>query len=212
MARYAQAERQSLADLLLSLGPDAPTLDEGWHTRDLAAHVVVRDRRPDAVAGIVLRDLRVLHEHSERVRAELARTPYPGLVGLVRQPPWWSPMSNPLLDGVTNTTEFFIHHEDVRRAQEGWQPRDLPREHEAALWRQVRPLGRLALRKLRATVLMQAPGFGEIRAGGEGPEVRLVGAPGELLMFVSGRQRAARVQLDGPPDAVEMLRTQRLGV
>lgn len=209
MARHAQAERQSLADLLLSLGPDAPTLDEGWNTRDLAAHLVMRERRPDAAAGIGLRPLRA---YSERVRLGLARLPYPQLVGMVRRAPWWSPVSNPLLDGLANTAEFFIHHEDVRRAQPGWQPRDLPREHQAALWRQARRMASLALRRLRVAVLVQAPGYGETQAGAGGPGMRLVGAPGELLIFLSGRQRAARVQVDGPADAVQMLRTRRLGI
>ena len=30
MPRYARAEREALADLLLALGPDAPTINEGW--------------------------------------------------------------------------------------------------------------------------------------------------------------------------------------
>jgi hypothetical protein len=36
-------ERLELCDLLLELGPDAPTLCEGWTTADLAAHLVLRE-------------------------------------------------------------------------------------------------------------------------------------------------------------------------
>ncbi|HEX6919337.1 MAG TPA: maleylpyruvate isomerase family mycothiol-dependent enzyme, partial [Actinomycetes bacterium] len=57
MPSIARAERAALSDLLESLGPDAPTLCEGWDTRDLAAHLVVRERRMDAAPGIVLRPL-----------------------------------------------------------------------------------------------------------------------------------------------------------
>jgi uncharacterized protein (TIGR03085 family) len=209
MSRYAQAERRALADLLLELGPDEPTLCTGWTTRDLAAHLVVRERRPDAAAGIVFRPLR---GWNERVRARLAGTPYPEIVAQVRRPPWWSPVSNRVLDPVLNTLEFFVHHEDVRRARPGWRTRDLDRDHQEALWRQVSRVARLALRRLRATVVVQGPGYGEVHVGANGPEVRLVGAPGELLMFLTGRQRAARVQVDGPHKLVERLRTGRLGV
>src|SRR5882762_622635 len=36
-------ERRELCDLFLELGPDAPTLCEGWTTLDLAAHLVLRE-------------------------------------------------------------------------------------------------------------------------------------------------------------------------
>ena len=108
--------------------------------------------------------------------------------------------------------EFFIHHEDVRRAQPGWQPRALTAEDEAALWSRVRRVAQLALRRFRASVLLKAPGYGEVRAGAGGPPVRLIAAPGELALFLSGRQRAARVQVDGPPALIQKLRTARLGV
>jgi uncharacterized protein (TIGR03085 family) len=203
MSRYAQSERRSLADLLLDVGPDAPTLCAGWTARDLAAHLVVRERRPDAAAGLVLPPLR---GHGERVRQRTGDGGFPELVELVRRPPWWSPVSNPLADEAANAMEFFIHHEDVRRARPDWQPRQLPDEQQAALWRRARGLARLRLRRLRAAVLLKAPGYGEARAGAGGPQVRMIGAPGELLLFLSGRQRAARVQLDGPPELTAKLR------
>jgi uncharacterized protein (TIGR03083 family) len=43
---YAQDERAALAALLHETGPDGPTLCEGWQTRDLAAHLALRARRP----------------------------------------------------------------------------------------------------------------------------------------------------------------------
>jgi len=209
MNRYARAERRSLADLLRRLGPDAPTLCTGWTTRDLAAHVVVRERRPDASAGMVVPPLR---GHGERVRRDTAATDYARLVDRVADAPWWSPISNPLLDESVNAVEFFVHHEDVRRAQPGWEPRRLAPEQEAALWRRASGLARLTLRRFRADVLLRAPGYGEVRAGAGGPAVKVIGAPGELVMFVFGRQRAARVQVDGPPEVAEKIRTARLGL
>ncbi|GAB3142241.1 TIGR03085 family metal-binding protein [Micromonospora sonneratiae] len=205
MPRYARSERQAFADLLLALGPDAPTINEGWAARDLAAHLVVRERRPDAAAGILLRPLR---GHAERVRSAMATRPFPELVELVRRPPWWSPVSNPLLDELTNTMEFFIHHEDLRRAQPDWRPRELSPGLAAALWRRIPVLARLTLRRFPGSVLVRAPGHGELSVGTSGESVQLIGPPGELAMFVFGRQRVARVELVGSTALVEKLRTE----
>jgi uncharacterized protein (TIGR03085 family) len=209
MPRYARTERQALADLLLALGPDAPTVNEGWATRDLAAHLVLRERRPDAAGGILLPPLR---GYAERVRVALAARPFEELVELVRHPPWWSPLSNPVTDGLANTVEYFIHHEDVRRAQPDWRPRTLPEGQQAVLWRHTVPMARLALRRFPATVLVQAPGVGQATMGAGGDRVRLVGQPGELLLFLTGRQRIARVQVEGAAPLAGRLRAARLGL
>src|ERR1700743_2358756 len=50
---YARDERLALCALLDRTGPDAPTLCEGWRTGDLAAHLVLREHRPDAAVGIM---------------------------------------------------------------------------------------------------------------------------------------------------------------
>ncbi len=204
---YAKHERRQLADLLLQLGPDAPTLNEGWTTRDLAAHIVVRDRRPDAMAGQVLPPLR---GHGEHVRLAKAAEPYPTIVHELRTPPWWSPLSNPLTDELFNTGEFFIHHEDCRRAGEGWEPRRLDPGEERMLWRAAQLTGRLGLRRLGVPVTVRATGLGSFTIGDD-PQVTLEGPAGELALFLSGRQRAARVSLTGPADATERLRKARLG-
>ncbi|WFE52689.1 TIGR03085 family metal-binding protein [Micromonospora sp. WMMD1155] len=209
MPRYARAEREALADLLLALGPDAPTINEGWATRDLAAHLVLRERRPDAAGGIVLPPLR---GYAEKVRRRLAARPYPDLVAQVRRPPLWSPVSNPVTDEPANLMEFFIHHEDVRRAGSGWQPRDLPADLQGALWRRASSMARLALRRFPADLYVQAPGHGELSVGRGGERLRVVGPPAELVLFLSGRQRVARVQLDGPAEAARRLRAARLGM
>lgn len=211
----ARAERHALADLMARLGPDAPTLCAGWTTRDLAAHVVLRDRRPDAAPGILVRPLA---PYTERVQRGLAAQPYPRLVEMVRHPPWWSWSTLPMLDAAVNVAEFFIHHEDVRRAQPQWQPRELSMDAEQALWGPARMMGRLYLRRFPALVHLHAPGYGEVTAGSpagreaDAPRIRVSGPPGELLLFCSGRQRAARVEVTGPPANVEALRTARLGV
>ena len=112
----------------------------------------------------------------------------------MRNPPWWSPVSNPLTDELTNGMEFFIHHEDVPagRARLGAAGAG-PGRAAGALERGPKLTARLGLRRLGVPLLLRAPGFGEVRIGGDVPQATLTGEPGELALFVSGRQRAARV-------------------
>ncbi|GAA3336758.1 TIGR03085 family metal-binding protein [Amorphoplanes nipponensis] len=209
MTDYARVERRQLADLLLQVGPDRPTVNEGWTTRDLAAHLVVRDRRPDAMIGVLIPPLA---GHGEHVRRAKAAQPYPQVVQEVRTPPWWSPVSNPLVDALSNTVEFFIHHEDVRRATPGFTRRELEPGEQRALWSATKLTARLALRRAGLPVRIEAPGFGTLRVGAGEPVVTLTGEPGELALFVSGRQRVAQVEVTGAPAAVERLNTARIGL
>jgi uncharacterized protein (TIGR03085 family) len=203
-------ERDALADALLDAGPDAPTLCAGWTARDLAAHVVLRDRRPDAAAGIMVKPLA---GWTDRVRRGYRDGhDYPDLVRLVRHAPRWSPLSLPQLDEAANTLEFFVHTEDVRRGQPDWQPRPLDPGLAGRLWGRVPGLARLNLRRIDVTIRVEAPGHGAFTVGDGAPAVTLSGDPGELVLFFFGRQRAARVEASGPDDLVDKLRRARFGV
>lgn len=208
MTHFAPIERSALADLMLEVGPDAPTLCAGWTTRDLAAHLVVRLSRVDAAAGIMVP---ALAQHLRRVQEKVAGEAWPALVEKVRRRPWWMAVG----DEAINRVEYFVHHEDVRRATPGWQPRELSPEFAAALWPRVRMQAKLALRRTPAIVTVTAAGFGSVTAGRGGlggPAVDLVGSPGELLMFLLGRQEHAMVELVGPDDITGRMRTARFGV
>lgn len=209
MTRYARAERAALADTLTVVGPGAPTLCGGWAARDLVAHLLIRERNPLAAGGILVRQLA---DYGERERRALASRDFDGLVAKLRNPPLWSPTSNPLVDELMNVLEMFVHHEDVRRAQPGWKARAIDPGLETALWNVVRRTARFGLRRFRAAVAIEAPGHGGLTAGAGGTEVRLSGRPAELTMFLTGRQGAAEVALTGPEELVERLRTARLGL
>jgi uncharacterized protein (TIGR03085 family) len=201
----ASHERAAIADLLWKIGPDAPTLCEGWTTRDLAAHLVTRLTRVDAGPGIMIP---AFAPYTTKVRDRAAQQAWPTLIAKVRRRPWWiGPLDEPV-----NATENFIHHEDIRRAQPQWQPRSLPPETAAVLWSRVRRLARLALRKTPAAVTVTAPGFGSVAAGRGGPGVDLSGPPSELLMFLSGRQAHAQIELDGPANITDRMRGAHYGV
>jgi uncharacterized protein (TIGR03085 family) len=210
MARYARIERDALADALLAAGPDGPTLCDGWRANDLAAHVVVRDRRPDAAAGIMIK---ALAGRADRIRDGYRDGhSYPELVALVREGPRWSPMNIAALDELANTVEFFVHTEDVRRGRPGWQPRPLDPELTTLLWRRSTMLARLNLRRFKITIRLDSPGHGTFTVGDGDPVVTLTGEPGELMLFLMGRQRAARVEATGNEDEAAKITGARFGV
>ena len=182
----------------------------GWTTRDLAAHLVVRERRPDTRRPAAPRRCA---GHTERVRRAAAARPYPELVELVRRRPRWGPLSLPPVDELANLAEFFIHHEDVRRARDRLAARGSFRRPARARSGNGSPAWPgWSLRRFPAAVLVQAPHHGEVAVGTGGPQVRLVGPPAELVMFLFGRQRVARVRLRGPTALTERLQTMRLGI
>lgn len=209
MSTIAQSERAALADLFTTLGPDAPTLCAGWTTADLAAHLVVREHRPDTLPGI---RVKAFAGWTERVRQQARERDYRELVDAFQGgPPLLSPFGLPGVDGVANAVEMFVHHEDVRRAQESWEPRALPAETEQALWRTL-GMARMLMRSAPTGVTLVSPGFGERVAKRAEPMVVVSGPPAELVLFCSGRQAHAQVTIEGEPDAAERLLGADLGV
>jgi uncharacterized protein (TIGR03085 family) len=210
MSTHAKRERLLLADLLEASGPDAPTLCEGWTTRDLAAHLVVRERRPDAAGGIVIKPLAA---RLERVMDEMRAKPYEELIQLVRTgPPRFSPFSLKQVDEASNTVEFYVHTEDVRRAQPEWTPRELDAVFQDTLWSRLERMARVMGRGAPTGLVLRRPDGQTAVAHRGTPVVTVTGEPAELLLFAYGRQSAARVELDGDADAVAKARgTKRLG-
>ncbi|GII65793.1 TIGR03085 family protein [Sphaerisporangium krabiense] len=209
---HARAERAALCDLLDELGPDAPTLCEGWTTADLAAHLVLRERRLDAAAGIAVP---ALAGRTAAVQERIKnRGGYRELVDAVRQgPPRWSPYGLvPGLDAAVNTLEMFVHHEDVRRARPGWEPRELPADLAELLWKRVTAGARLMFRRSPVGVILRHTDGRKAGAKKAEPHVIVTGDPAELLMFAFGRQDHARVTCAGDPPSVGRLTAARLGV
>ena len=204
----AQRERSALVDTLRAVGPDAPTLCDGWKTRDLAAHLVVRERRLDATPGIMVP---FLAGYTEKVQDKVARSKsWDDLLGLVSSgPPGYSPFK--LLDPIANLGEMFIHHEDVRRAVDGWQPRVLDPSAAGLLRRQLGLMSRLMLSKLPAQIVLRTPAGGQIARVGRGDTVTVTGDPQELLLFVAGRD-AIRVEFDGAPEAIAAVQAAPRGL
>lgn len=215
---YARDERLALCALLNETGPQAPTLCEGWATVDLAAHLVLREHRPDASIGILGGPLAGYTRRTQQAIA--TRTPYPRLISTIRNgPPLLSVFALPRVDELANTVEFFVHHEDVRRAQPDWQPREISQGLSDLLWQRLR-MARLILRRApvgvefarddqaasAASEGQQADGHRvRITVKAATPVVTVTGTPAELTMWAFGRTGAARVRLDGDQAAVQAL-------
>jgi uncharacterized protein (TIGR03085 family) len=202
MTSPARRERSALCDTFETVGPDAPTLCSPWRTRDLAAHLVIREGRPDAALGMFVPPLA---ERARRVQDGYAVEPWPELVERVRTgPPSWSPTRLEPVDTVVNLAEMFLHHEDVLRAAADWDPRPLPDDLEQGLWSVLTRTGRLLFRRSPVGVVLVTPTYGRrlVRTPPSGAgSVVLRGTPGELLLHASGRQRVARLTVEGPVDA-----------
>lgn len=197
MPTLATAERCALIDLMAAVGPDAPTLCKGWQVRDLAAHLLIRDRRPDALPGIVVRPL---SWWTERVQRGLAARPWPEVLAELRAgPPAWSVLHVPQIDRSYGTYEYFVHHEDVRRAQPGWQPRRaLDHRLERALWALLQARGWFFYRRAPVGVELRRDDTGEQVVARRGTRtVTIIGPVQELVLHAFGRRSVAQVQVAG---------------
>ena len=206
----AKSERAALADLFVTLGPDQPTLCEGWDTKDLLVHLLVRERRPDAAAGNYVKPLQ---GWTEKVAAGYAEQPWTELIDEYRSgPPIWNPMGWGKLDELSNGGEMFIHHEDARRGQPNWKPREFDPETAAALENMVGSgLSKFALRKSTVGVVAQLPSGRTITLKEAEPMVTLAGEAGEIILWLAGRS-AAEVELTGDEHAVATLQASERGL
>jgi uncharacterized protein (TIGR03085 family) len=182
-------ERLDLCDLLDDLGPDAPTLCEGWTTLDLAAHLVLREHFSKwTEPKLTVEKAKGLPALTARLRAGAPLIPWriPGLRNLL------------------NGTEYLIHHEDIRRAN-GLAPRTDRPDLDKIAWVTARLTARGTARKIRPHGLELRTPAGETRHYGPAGGAVLTGAPVELLLYLSGRREAALTELTGDPEAVTAL-------
>lgn len=205
MSHPILSERRELCALFLDLGPDAPTCCEGWRTRHLAAHLWAREHRPDVGPGLVLGG--VFGRHTARVEAKVAERPYEQLVADLRAgaPVQWPGRWAPSFD----THEWFVHHEDVRRAN-GSGPRDDLGDLDDELWKALGRWGRQLTRKLDIGVTLETPDGRSREARSGAPVATLVGAPGELLLFLFGR--AGQVEVRGDAAATAAIAAANFGI
>lgn len=208
----AQQERAALCDLFTEVGPEAPTLCGTWTTLDLAAHLVVREHRPDAAVGIMIPKAA---GHTAKVQAGVASgTKWPDLIEMVRSgPPKWSPTRIAAIDKATNTVEFFVHHEDVRRAGGIWEPRELDADLSDALRSATAKMAKRLVKSSTVGIMLDTnDGNDPIIANKAEPAVTVTGGIGELVMFVFGRQAHSQVSLAGDETSIETIQHAKFGI
>ncbi|MCC3279471.1 TIGR03085 family protein [Arthrobacter sp. zg-Y40] len=212
---YVEPSREVLAETLLAAGPHAPTLCKGWQTKELAAHLYLREHKLSSAVGLFVKPLAGRADKALAEVAEKASTTesYAKLVRRFRSgPPAYSPMHLKSVDNSANLSEYFVHTEDVRRASDRWAPRALDSEYSDALWAELIK---------RAAILYRGVDLGIVLVRPDGPRhvakrspvsVAIVGEPGELLMHAHGRTRHALVMYEGQPDAVALLESAEIGI
>ena len=207
-ATYVRRERQALCDTALSVGPEAPTLLEGWDTKDLICHLLVRESSLFGALGIALSPLSGL---TEKEMARLRKQPFERLVERFRKPRF-SFSALPPADAAFNTLELFVHHEDIRRAQVGWRRRNLSQEAPGVLWQALKSQGPVLVRSAGVPVVVRRTDTDEASTfmpGSDPVEVR--GPVSELAMYLHGRDEVREIRFDGPADKVARIRRAGLG-
>ena len=213
--RFVEPSREVLAETLLAAGPQAPTLCEGWQTKDLAAHLYLREHKPTAALGFFLKPFAAKTDKAMEETAQKASTTegYAKLVSAFRSgPPRLSPMSIKAVDNSANLTEYFIHTEDVRRAGDRWAPRALDSDYSDALWAELIKRAALLYRGVDLGIVLVRPDGPRHVAKRAPVSVAIIGEPGELLMHAHGRTKQALVMFEGQPDAVALLESADIGL
>ncbi|MCW2760269.1 MAG: uncharacterized protein JWR85_470 [Marmoricola sp.] len=212
MEPMSRTERAALCNAALEAGELAPTLCGRWTVKDLVIHLLVRERDPLGAPGIMLPQLEGLTDRSAR---RLARQDFSTLVERVRSgPPRWSPISLPPLERAVNTLEYFVHHEDIRRAAPEWAPRELTEREQRAIWKSITVAGKGLVRPVGVPVEIHWAGDEHRRSAvlrkGDDPAV-ISGPPAELVLFLFGREQHTGLEFAGAEHSVQALQESRLG-
>jgi uncharacterized protein (TIGR03085 family) len=213
MEPMSRTERAALCNTALEAGEQAPTLCGRWTVKDLVIHLLVRERDPLGAPGILVPKLEGLTDRSAR---RLAQQDFSSLVERVRSgPPKWSPMALPPLDRAVNTLEYFVHHEDIRRAGPDWVPRELTEREQKAVWKSIAVAGKGLVRSAGVPVEIRWAGDERGRSSvlrkGDDPAV-VTGPPAEVALFLFGRAQHGPLEFSGPDTTVQKLRRSDLGL
>lgn len=197
-------ERAALCVTLERVGPSAPTLCSRPTAEDLLAYLLVGERRfLTSLLGLLVPAV------ASSAEAKMRHRSWGEMIELLRAgPAWWWPSARPG-DGL-DFLKLFVHHEDIRRASPGWEPRPPELYRDEVLWQAAARLGRLAYRRSPVGVRLRRPDgvSWQVKPGTE--TVTMIGDPGELVVHMCGR-RAARVRPTGAPKDIAAALDTRQG-
>jgi uncharacterized protein (TIGR03085 family) len=207
-ASYVRKERQALCASALRAGAEAPTLCEGWDVKDLVCHLLLRENSLVAAAGIAVPAFAGL---TEKEMKRLRKKPFEKLVRQLRTHRLTF-FALPPVDAAFNTLEYFVHHEDIRRAQRGWRRRHLSTDYADVLWKVLRAQGPALVRSTGVPVVVRRTDTGETSTllPGRSP-VELNGPVSELVVYLHGRDQVRELAFAGPAEKVARVRRSDLG-
>ena len=207
-ATYTRRERRALAETALRVGPDAPTLCGEWDTKDLVCHLLVRESSLLGAPGIAVSALSGL---TDKEMARLKKQPFEKLVDRLRTNKLTF-FALPPVDAMVNTLEFFVHHEDIRRARPGWRRRSLSEASLDTLWQALKSGGAPLVRPAGVPVVVRRTDTGETATlmPGRNP-VELSGPVTEIVFYLFGRDQVRDLTFTGPEDKVAKVRRADFG-
>ena len=209
MTSFAKRERSAICQTLRKLGPDQPTLCQGWSTKDLLVHLIVRENRPDAAVGLFIP---FLSSYTDSVSKKYSEKSFEDLIMIFENGPKSpSPFSLPKVDELANTFEFLVHHEDILRAQDNYQPRKLSEEDAKFVWSRFTKSAVFFMRKIKIGVVAKTDqGIYTLKRGND--VVTISGNLIDLVMFAFGRKNTTEINFEGNPTAVEKLKNSDLSL
>lgn len=209
MTSFAKRERSAICQTLRKLGPDQPTLCQGWSTKDLLVHLIVRENRPDAAVGLFIP---FLSTYTDSVSKKYSEKSFEDLIMIFENGPKSpSPFSLPKVDELANTFEFLVHHEDILRAQDNYQPRKLSEEDAKFVWSRFTKSAVFFMRKIKVGVVAKTDqGIYTLKRGND--VVTISGNLIDLVMFAFGRKNTTEINFEGNPTAVEKLKNSDLSL
>ncbi len=209
MTSFAKSERSAICQTLRKLGPDQPTLCQGWSTKDLLVHLIVRENRPDAAVGLFIP---FLNSYTETISNKYKEKSFEELLSIFENGPKSpSPFSLPKVDEIANTFEFLVHHEDILRAQNYYQPRKFTEDELKSIWSRFTKSAIFFMRKVKVGVVAKTDqGTYTLKRGND--VVTISGDVIDLVMFAFGRQNKTQLNFEGNPSAVEKLKNSDLSL
>ena len=208
MTSLAKRERVAISQLLRKLGPEAPTLCEGWNSFDLLVHLVSRETRPDAAIGLVVP---ALSSYTSKVAQDIKSRGFENLITEFEHgPKRTSFFALPGVDNLANSFEFLIHHEDLLRGQPDYSPRTLDEDDKKLIWKRFTQSGKLLMRKAKVGIIAQSDqGTYTIKSGNSC--VTMKGEVIDLLLFAYGRKAHVNIEFEGEESAIRILKETKFG-
>ncbi len=210
---FVAASRDALVAALYAAGPNEPTLVDTWQTQHLAAAVYVKEN-PHHVTE------RGFGSHSAARQAAIeklgeessSRKAFYNLVRKIANGPEEPPASprqsmfSKLRRAVTPRKpeadnlllHFFVHTEDIRRAQTRWAPRKLTEAYADALFEQLRDQARKYYANAKTGYVLVRTNGERIVAKRGTAQTFVTGPAGELVLHALGRPDHALVLIDRP--------------